>query len=311
MKDYYHILGISPGAGRDEIKRAYHALAKRFHPDRNPGNLAIEERFKEISEAYNVLSDDESRRKYDLKRAYRNSGQRTHATDGSSRFRKQRNPDFQFRQKKKSRQETRSERMTSYMFGGILVFFAALMITMLIVGPWNDDDDEQLKALLTRNLKAPDFTGGPTIYSADSPYDSVFGGSWILEDNHNSVIVVNTKDAETVVCLQEAKPPFRTIRNEYLDAGEVYRLNAIPQGTYFLKAYFGRDWDPQARLLGGKVRGGFKHHFGFFISDESSNLIHISHKNAGEHIQFTTYQVYLSALFKQPGREISEQIFFK
>lgn len=305
---------MSPAANAEVIKLAYRGLAKRFHPDRNPGNAAIEDRFKEISEAYNVLSDDEARRKYDLKRAYRSKGKdgfqredhqagtrRKHAT-GSQ---------FRHRGRERSPEETKRERITSYLFGGALVLFAAMMITMLIVSPWNNNDDEQLKALLSRNLKAPDFSEGPEIYSADSPYDSIFGGSWILEDNHNSVIVVNTKNAEVVVCLQEKNAPHRTIRNEYLEAGAMYRLNAIPQGTYYLKAYFGRDWDPKLRLLNGKVKGGFKYSYGYYKSDAKENLISISHRNSGDHIQYTTYQVYLSSLFKQPGREMTEEAFFK
>ncbi|MDG6985573.1 MAG: molecular chaperone DnaJ [Nitrososphaerota archaeon] len=63
-KDYYEVLGVKKGAGKDEIKDAYRKLALQFHPDRNRAPEA-EERFKEISEAYAVLSDDEKRRQYD------------------------------------------------------------------------------------------------------------------------------------------------------------------------------------------------------------------------------------------------------
>jgi curved DNA-binding protein len=64
-KDYYKILGVERKANEDEIKRAYRKLALKHHPDRNPGDAAAEDKFKEINEAYQVLSDPENRSRYD------------------------------------------------------------------------------------------------------------------------------------------------------------------------------------------------------------------------------------------------------
>ena len=64
-RDYYEVLGVSRGASDDEIKKAYRALAKKYHPDMNPGDKEAEIKFKEASEAYAVLSDADKKRQYD------------------------------------------------------------------------------------------------------------------------------------------------------------------------------------------------------------------------------------------------------
>ena len=64
-RDYYEVLGVDRSASADDIKRSYRRLAMKYHPDRNPGDAEAEASFKEASEAYEVLSDDDRRQRYD------------------------------------------------------------------------------------------------------------------------------------------------------------------------------------------------------------------------------------------------------
>lgn len=99
-KDYYKILGVARGASADDIKKAFRKLARKYHPDVNPGDKKAEEKFKEINEAYEVLSDADKRKKYDTLGPnwseqfgpnFSNAGtRRTYTYSGS------RNPQFDF-----------------------------------------------------------------------------------------------------------------------------------------------------------------------------------------------------------------------
>jgi len=82
-KDYYAVLGVGKTAAAEEIKKAFRKLAVKYHPDRNPNNKSAEERFKEISEAYEVLSDSEKRQKYDQFGQYWQQAERSNWPGGN------------------------------------------------------------------------------------------------------------------------------------------------------------------------------------------------------------------------------------
>lgn len=75
MNELYQTLGVAPGATDAELKKAFRALAKKYHPDLHPDDKAAEVKFKEINEAYEVLGDAEKRKKYDLEQSKADSAQ--------------------------------------------------------------------------------------------------------------------------------------------------------------------------------------------------------------------------------------------
>ena len=80
-KDYYRVLGVEKTASAKELSKAYRTLARKYHPDTNPGDAKAEEQFKEISAAYEVVGDETTRKKYDEFRRYGGGG----TTQGTGR----------------------------------------------------------------------------------------------------------------------------------------------------------------------------------------------------------------------------------
>lgn len=87
MSNYYETLGVAKTATADEIKKAYRTLAFKYHPDRNPGNAEAEEKFKQISAAYDVLGDEAKRRQYDM--GYSTDSYSSSQTAGNQQYQRQ------------------------------------------------------------------------------------------------------------------------------------------------------------------------------------------------------------------------------
>jgi curved DNA-binding protein len=113
-RDYYKVLGVERTASEQDIKKAYRKLAMKYHPDRNPGNKQAEETFKNINEAYQVLSDSEKRARYDQLGESYNSWAQSGAPSGSFNWQ-----DWVTQQSRSQRGQVNSENFQDVFGGGL------------------------------------------------------------------------------------------------------------------------------------------------------------------------------------------------
>jgi len=122
---HYETLGVDPNASQEEIKKKYRALSKKYHPDRNPDDKASEERFKEISAAYSVLSNEDKRSQYDSPNPFGPGGSPFGGGFGFGVPRPPRRPDFNAPADGKFLGVEVSLPLNLYLFGGKLKFTAS------------------------------------------------------------------------------------------------------------------------------------------------------------------------------------------
>ncbi|HEY6161583.1 MAG TPA: DnaJ domain-containing protein [Bacteroidia bacterium] len=311
LRNFYQVLGVSTTASLEEINTAYRKLAKRFHPDRNPGNKHIEERFKEITEAYNTLSDEEKRSKYDLKFLY-TSNARSERTTYSAATKTTAQPRYKV---KKERPPTKSEKRSVRIIFASVVGFIILVTVMIILNP-EDEETSSVNRMMDEMKKEEPVMHAPdekplAIHDADSPYDSIFGEGVSVDEARSTITVINSEASEVIACLVQKDPPHHTIRNEYFGPGLSYKMVGIPNGNYYLKVYFGKHWNPGKLLAGGKVKGGFDQEIGFFRSDRPKDIFAVSQHNTGDNLVYSNYEVELKKIMDDRSKKISAEEFFK
>ena len=305
LKNYYLILGLNFSASQEEIKFAYRNLAKKFHPDINPGDKAVEEKFKEISEAYNTLSDEENRRRYDVKFFYTKNAKISSFSNT--------NPKPKYKRKAEVPLTKRERRTIFFMLTGGVSFVAFMAVMSFFIPQY--DEKEITRQVISldkyRPFVAPEKTKSLSISTSDSPYEKYFGGDADSYSSRSAILVQNNLEHEVIVCLVEHKEPLRTVRNEYIEPGDSYRFTSIPTGTYYIKAYFGNIWQPTKKMNEGKILGGFENEAGFFKSDDRKNLYEISEKISGDNLVYFNYEIMLSKIFDEKSKGISEKEFFE
>lgn len=278
MTDHYTTLGVSDNAPLADIKAAYRRLAKLYHPDLNPGNRHAEERFKEILEAYTILSDDVLRSQYDRKRKglnddysnfFANQNQPEKKRDPG---RKEYPPEYieMMRQRNKQRVLRQIQRRKKLLRGMIITFVCYLIATGLFE-MWVDKQRENESRMIKERIAASEKQNTKPeiialIHNLDSPYDSVFGAGQTTWLSPNQLVVINPF-SDAVICLSQHNSPFRTIRNEYISGGQSFVMKEIPNGEYDVKVMLGKNWSDTVRLPDGRKLGGFTEGVLYFKMD--------------------------------------------
>jgi hypothetical protein len=332
LKNYYIVLGVKSTATIDEIKAAFRELAKKYHPDKNPGNKAAEEYFKEIQEAYMVLSNPEKKRNYDLKMMYGSSAQSKAQNTPHGRYtgnayqyaqqQARTKNNFQFNNIKSSPKHKPEERYQVMVSVGIALLLLYFIISYSTSSSKKQERNthtlqnqefvnEKIKELMNSEVKSQTAQNTPQINNFDSPYTKYFGEEVYIDGNKNSIKISNSSYCEAVVCLVENKAPFKTIRNQYINAGATFKMNEVPNGNYYLKIFYGNNWDTTITFLNKKYKGGFKEQIGFVKILNGEEYFKMNHNTKGTSSSFSSYEVSLNPNSDNEKRsKISMEEFF-
>jgi curved DNA-binding protein CbpA len=268
VRDLYRILGIPDNATMADVKSAYRRLAKLYHPDLNPGSRHSEERFKEILDAYTVLSDEELRAQYDRKRMFGSSPTGAYSAPPHQPNEKKREPNRKeyppeyielMRQRNRTRVVKQIKRRKRIL-RGMIITFALYLVATAVFESWMDSQREkqtQMIAQTNQEKQTRDSLINVTdvIRNLDSPYDSIFGPAQSTWLSPNQVVVVNPH-TDAVICLVH-NASGKTIRNEFIHARQSFVMKDVPNGDYSVKVYTGVNWNTMKPVPDGRALGGF------------------------------------------------------
>lgn len=315
MKNFYVILGVKNTADLEEIKSAYRALAKKHHPDKNLGDAISEERFKEIQEAYNVLSNPEKRKKYDLKFSYSSSYKSRSTNSGTYtgnayQYAQQQAQQKQQQPYQRTPKEEKIDKSENYY---ILVSVGVAMILLYFIISYSSDTGIPVvpAGTTTRVAPKPEVNTEPAIHDFDSPYTAVFGEEVADLASKNCININNVSGQEAVVCLVENKEPYKTIRNQYMSPGSSFKMNGIPDGEYFMKIYFGNFWDASKTFGIENAKGGFLKGLGFMTVNTGANAFKMKQTGVGNSVSYSSYDIELYPYKDSLSKSITATEFFK
>jgi|GEM_PF-553507 len=332
--NYYIVLGVPNTASFEEIKAAYRELAKKYHPDKNPGNKAAEDFFKEVQQAYAVLSNPEKRKKFDLKFSYGTARPEASAKKASytppytgnayqyaqqqAQYRQHARPNPQPRPKAKPDKSENHYILISVGVALVLLYFIISYSSskQQHSGKMSPADSVKLYELFLEAVrkkepaKEEEMEEEP-ISAFESPYSTYFGEERYDTDSKNSISISNSGNSEAVVCLVDSKAPHRTLRNQYIPLGGTFKMNNIPDGSYFLRIYFGNGWDARKTFHELSIKGGFKKELGFFTMNNGKESLVMQQQHVGTSTSYSSFEISINPYEEEDLKPITEEEFFK
>ncbi len=322
QKNYYILLEVSSTASYDELKIAYRTLAKKYHPDKNPNNKIAEEYFKEIQQAYAILSNPEKRKKYDLKLLSGSASLRqrpyTQYTGNAYQYAQQQAQSQQQQQNYTTRKEKapKHDKTENYQ---IPVSIGIALLLLYFIISYSDRKPEtlamsnsgSLNVVNQRPMAEEEINSVPMIKDFDSPYSGFFGEEIANEYSKNNINIHNSDESEAIVCLVENKKTKRTIRNQYMNMGSTFKMNNIPDGEYFLKVYYGTNWDTVKTFLDNKVKGGFLNEINFVELKNNNKFFKMTQEHSSSGSSFSSYEIDINPSQKKDIKIITAEQFFK
>ncbi|MCW3103314.1 MAG: integrase [Bacteroidetes bacterium] len=330
--NYYIVLGVPNTASFEEIKAAYRELAKKFHPDKNPGNKAAEDFFKEVQQAYAVLSNPEKRKKFDLKFSYGTtrpeastkkasytppySGNAYQYAQQQAQYRQQQHarPNPQPKPKAKPDKSENHYILISVGIALVLLYFIISYSSSKPQpsGKLSPKDSAMLYRTFTEPAEREESVKiDEPISTFESPYTTYFGEERYDTDSKNSISISNSGNSEAVVCLVDSKAPHRTLRNQYIPLGGTFKMNNIPDGSYFLRIYFGNGWDPGKTFHDISIKGGFKKGLGFFTMNNGRESLVMHQQQVGTSTSYSSFEISINPYEEEDLKPITEEEFFK
>ncbi len=273
--DYYTILGLPESATTDEIKAAYRKLAKLFHPDKNPDSQTGE-KFKQVKEAYEVLSHPQKKQRYDARRNYQKQlkppvrpnkrGKDYFFSEQQYKQRRQQNE--QYRKQTAARRQADSNntgKSKPYNETRYILYVVPLAVALLfiIIGRFETKKESTSSA----NTKETRVNKHSSLKTSASPWLFHFG-QLVYDNNSRSVFKINNPTPQdAVVCLVQ-EPEGKVIRHHFIEAGYYMLFERMPEGRYGIRTNFGQGFSPY-EVLYDTIYGAFTQNNTYRLFKES------------------------------------------